>query len=120
MCSDNEFSKVLKKGVQIDAPIRKAIDIAFEVLEYEGYDETKDKVSITTQYIDQLTTVSYTKTAILLNEKTGIPYRARFYVISVPDQYVPSTTGKVPENALQTMDDIKTFLERCREEEEEN
>ena len=98
------ISKRMKEGVEIDAEPEISIMLAFKVLHKEGYNPRTDKIKYKDQYKDQITRVKYLKTSPQIDKKTGKEYMCRYYLMTIPDQYVPAS--ETPQGVIRSEEDI--------------
>ena len=102
MCVDNNVSERLqKKGVKIDAPFPRNMELAYQLMKKEGYTEGLDFLHISNQYQNQFTKVKYVKTT---QEPDG--RKTRHFVLTVPDRYVPSAETDSLQNVIKSEEDI--------------
>lgn len=101
MCKDNRVSERMSKGVLIDAPFPRNMELAHMLLKKEGYREEIDFLEIKSQYRNQLTQVKY-------NKSTTYSEIERHFMIIVPDRYIPISKEKLPDGIICSEEDIWT------------
>ena len=107
MCKDNRITERMKKGVKIDAPFPRNMELVYKVLQKEGYDQRRDFLHIEHQYENQLTTLKYVKSTPFVDPDTEERYISRYFRISVPDRYIPTTKKvRLPKDVIRSEEDI--------------
>lgn len=106
MCTDKNISAKVKQGVKIDAPFPRNMELAYKVLEKEGFDQSRDFLHMVNQYQDQLTTVKWIKSTRYVDPTTKEEYVSKHFTIYAPDRYIPTKSEKLPKEVIRSEEDI--------------
>lgn len=107
MCKDERITARLKKGVAIDAPFPRNLELVHKVLIKDGYEPQHDFLHIVNQYENQLTVLKYIKSTPFWDPETGEKYVSRHFNVSMPDRYIPTKkSGRLPKGLIRSEEDI--------------
>lgn len=107
MCQDNRITEKMRIGVKIDAPFPRNMELAYKLLEVEGFDQSRDFLHLVNQYQDQVTTVKWIKSTKYIDPNTKEEYLSKHFTIYAPDRYIPTQKSEtLPEELIRSEEDI--------------